>query len=69
MKKLVAILIVLGLAGVANAAFYEDFEAYADGSTLVGQGGWVDTGVTAVEAHNVNDPAVQGLLDPYTLKK
>ena len=30
---------------------------------------YVDTGVTAVEKSNVGDPAVQGLLDPYTLKK
>jgi ribose transport system substrate-binding protein len=30
---------------------------------------YVDTGVTAITAANVNDAAIQGLLDPYTLKK
>lgn len=30
---------------------------------------YVDTGVVVVEAHNVNDPAAQGILDPFTMKK
>lgn len=30
---------------------------------------YVDTGVVAVEATNVNDPATQGILDPFTMKK
>ncbi len=30
---------------------------------------YVDTGVVVVEKHNVNDPAAQGILDPFTLKK
>jgi len=30
---------------------------------------YVDTGVVIVEQHNVNDPASQGILDPFTLKK
>lgn len=30
---------------------------------------YVDTGVVAVEKSNVNEPDIQGILDPYTLKK
>ncbi|AEC01256.1 ABC transporter substrate-binding protein [Parasphaerochaeta coccoides] len=30
---------------------------------------YVDTGVVIVEQHNVNDSAVQGILDPFTMKK
>ncbi len=30
---------------------------------------YVDTGVVVVEAHNVNDPDAQGILDPFTMKK
>ena len=30
---------------------------------------YVDTGVVAVENHNVNNPEIQGILDPFTLKK
>ncbi len=30
---------------------------------------YVDTGVVVVEKHNVNDPEVQGILDPFTMKK
>lgn len=37
-----------------------------EGATLPA---YVDTGVVAIEQHTVNDPAAQGLLDPYTLKK
>ena len=44
-----------------------------DSAVKVIEGGslptYVDTGVTAVEKHNVDDPAILGLLDPYTLKK
>ena len=44
MKKLLAILVILGLAGVANAAFFEDFEGYTADAQLVGSGGWTDSG-------------------------
>ncbi len=30
---------------------------------------YVDTGVVIVEKSNVNDPAAQGILDPFTMKK
>lgn len=37
-----------------------------EGATLPA---YVDTGVVVVEQKNVNDPAAQGILDPFTLKK
>ena len=41
MKKLVTILLVLALAGVANASFTDDFESYANFSVIAGQNNWV----------------------------
>ena len=43
MKKLVAIVVILGLAGVANADFYDDFDTgWTQGDSIVGNNGWVD---------------------------
>ena len=57
MKKLVAVLVVLGLAGVANAAFIEDFESLTPGN-INGQNGWTDTGMGAW--YRANYPASVG---------
>lgn len=39
-KKLLALLVVLALAGVANAFWNDDFESYSHQSLLVGQNNW-----------------------------
>ena len=45
MKKLVAILVILGLVGVANAGWVETFEGYNDGDPVAGTNGWVVGGI------------------------
>ncbi len=64
-------------AGVIKAIMVQDPYGMGykgvDSAVKIIEGGtvpsFVDTGVTAVEQHNVNNPATQGLLDPFTLKK
>lgn len=64
-------------AGVIKAIMVQDPYGMGykgvDSAVKVIEGGtlpaYVDTGVTAVEQHNVDDPATKGLLDPFTLRK
>lgn len=64
-------------SGVLKAIMVQDpygmgYKGIASAVTIIEGGSlpaYVDTGVTAIEQHNVDDPAILGLLDPYTLRK
>lgn len=47
MKKLLAIVLVLGLAGLANAAWLEDYESYTPPEPVADQGAWLAGGTGA----------------------
>lgn len=40
LRVVVVVLVIVGLSSVASAVFTEDFDGYATGSQLHGQGGW-----------------------------
>lgn len=72
MKKLVTILVILGLAGLANAAFTDDFDSNISGNSFVwsagqpvpGLNGWVPAylnGDTTVQPSAVVDVAGTGV--------
>ena len=42
MSKLLTVVMVLCVTAASYGTFYDDWSTYAEGSLLVGQGGWVD---------------------------
>ena len=61
MKKLVTILVILGLAGMANADWIDTFESYTGGETIAGSNGWLAGGNGGGGLETVGNTATAGV--------